>query len=82
VARAARAAKEVIKGKGKRGRKRKSTALEADEPDIEAEPEVARAVNKVINSKGKRGRKRKNIVLEAGELEPETQLEVARMLEP
>jgi hypothetical protein len=38
VARAARAAKEVIKGKGKRGRKRKSAALEADEP----EPEVAR----------------------------------------
>ena len=31
VARAARAAKEVIKGKGKRGRKRKSAALEADD---------------------------------------------------
>jgi hypothetical protein len=38
VARAARAAKEVIKGKGKRGRKRKSAAQEADEP----EPKVAR----------------------------------------
>ena len=38
VARAARAAKEVIKGKGKRGRKRKSAAQEADE----LEPEVAR----------------------------------------
>ena len=38
VARATRAAKEVIKGKGKRGRKRKSATLEADEP----EPEVAR----------------------------------------
>jgi hypothetical protein len=52
VARAARAAKEVIKGKGKRGRKRKSAALEAEEPETEAdepeteadepEPEVAR----------------------------------------
>lgn len=30
--------KDAIKGKGKRGRKRKSAALEADEP----EPEVAR----------------------------------------
>ena len=42
VARAARAAKEVIKGKGKRGGKRKSAALEADEP--EPEPEVARII--------------------------------------
>jgi hypothetical protein len=41
AARAARAVKDAIKGKGKRGRKRKSAALEADEP--EAEPEVARA---------------------------------------
>ena len=41
VARAARAAKEVIKGKGKRGRKRKSAAQEADEP----EPEVARMID-------------------------------------
>jgi hypothetical protein len=44
VARAARAAKEIIKGKGKRGRKRKSAALEADEPETEAEPEVARMI--------------------------------------
>jgi hypothetical protein len=41
VARAARAAKEVIKGKGKRGRKRKSAAWQADEP----EPEVARMID-------------------------------------
>ena len=34
-ARAARAAKEVIKGKGKRGRKRKSAAQVADEPELE-----------------------------------------------
>ena len=52
VARAARAAKEVIKGKGKRGRKRKSAALEADEPEKSAaqeaeepEPEVARMID-------------------------------------
>ena len=42
VARATRAAKEVMKGKGKRGRKRKSAALEADEP--EAEQEVAQTI--------------------------------------
>jgi hypothetical protein len=41
VARAARAAKEVIKGKGKRGWKRKSGALEADEPELVLELEVA-----------------------------------------
>ena len=75
VARAARAAKEVIKGKGKRGRKRKSAALEADEPETEAEPEVARAAKEVINGRGKRGRKRKSAAQEADEPEPE----VARM---
>jgi len=36
----ARAAKEVIAGKGERGRKRKSAALETGEP----EPEVARMI--------------------------------------
>ena len=41
-ARAKRAAKEVINGKGKRGRKRKSALLEAGEPEPEPEPEVAR----------------------------------------
>ena len=39
-ARAKRTAKEVIKGKGKHGRKRKNTALDAGEP----EPEVARMI--------------------------------------
>ena len=78
VARAARAAKEVIKGKGKRGRKRKSAALEADEP--ESEPEVACAAKEVINGRGKRGRK--SAALEAGEPESEPQPEVVRMPEP
>ncbi|PMD13637.1 hypothetical protein NA56DRAFT_674735 [Hyaloscypha hepaticicola] len=85
VARAARAAKEVIKGKGKRGRKRKSTAIEVDElePDSEAdsEPEVARAADEVIKGRGKRGRKRKSAALEADEPEPEPEPEVARMIE-
>jgi hypothetical protein len=40
----ARAAKEVIKGRGKCGRKRKSAAPEADEPEPEPEPEVARVI--------------------------------------
>ena len=43
-ARAKRAAKEVIKGKEKRGQKRKSAALEAGEPGPEPEPEVARII--------------------------------------
>jgi hypothetical protein len=76
VARAARAAKEVIKGKGKRGRKRKSAALEADEPEIESEPEVARAAKQ---GKGKRGRKRKSAAQEEDEPEPDP--EVARVIE-
>ena len=42
AARAARAVKDAIKGKGKRGRKRKSAALEADElePEANSEPEA------------------------------------------
>ena len=82
VARAARAAKEVIKGKGKRGRKRKSIAIEADDPEPDAEPdsepdsepEVARAAEEVINGRRKRGRKRKSSALEADEPEPEVAL--------
>jgi hypothetical protein len=87
VARAARAAKEVIKGKGKRGRKRKSTAIEADDLELDAELdseldlklEVARAAEEVINGRGKRRRKRKSVTLEADELELEP--EVARTIE-
>jgi hypothetical protein len=71
-ARATRAAKDAIKGKGKRGRKRKSTALEAD---AEAEPEVAHAAEEVITGKKKRGRKRKRAVQEADEPEPEPEPE-------
>jgi len=79
VARAARAAKEVIKGKGKRGRKRKSAALEADEPESELELEVARTAKEVINGRGKRGRKRKSAAQEPEEQEPEP--EVARTID-
>jgi hypothetical protein len=47
VAQVARAIKEVTKGKGRRGRKRKSATLKAEELETEAdelepEPEVAR----------------------------------------
>ncbi|SRR6266536_2758281 len=85
VARAARAAKEVIKGQGKRGRKRKSSALEADKLEPESdpvpvpEPKVARAAKEVIKGRGKRGQKRDSAALEELELEPE--LEVAQMIE-
>jgi hypothetical protein len=69
-ARATRAAKDAMKGKGKRGRKRKSAALEADKPDAEAEPEVARAAKEVITGKSRRGRKRKSVVQETDEPQP------------
>jgi len=39
-----RTTKEVIKGKGNRSRKRKSTALEVGKLELELEPEVARIV--------------------------------------
>jgi hypothetical protein len=48
AARAARAVKDAIKGKGKHGRKRKSIAIEADEIELEepeTEPEVARVID-------------------------------------
>jgi hypothetical protein len=83
VAQAARAAKEVIKGKRKHGRKRKSTKIEADDPKPDAEPdsepEVARATEEVINGRGKRRRKRKSDTPEADE--PEAEPEVARTIE-
>jgi hypothetical protein len=44
VTRAARTMKEFIKGKGKRGRKRKSAMLEADEPELE----VARIIDALV----------------------------------
>ena len=66
-ARAKRTVKEAINGKGKRGRKRKSAVLEAEEPETEvqkpeAEAEVVRAAKEAINGRGKRGRKRKSTV--------------------
>jgi hypothetical protein len=88
-ARAKRAAKEVIKGKGQRGRKRKSAALEAGEPESdleleldpqpepEPEPEVALTAKEVITGKGKRGQKRKMATPEVGE----PVLEVAQRIE-
>ncbi|PMD28098.1 hypothetical protein NA56DRAFT_683573 [Hyaloscypha hepaticicola] len=73
-ARAKHIAKEVIKGKGKRGRKCKSTILEANELEAdksvsevveavesEPEPEVARAAKEDIKARGKRGRKCRSV---------------------
>jgi hypothetical protein len=77
VARAARAAKDNVKGKGKRGRKRKRAALDEGEPypqpdqEPEPEPEVARASKEVRKSMGKRARKHKSIALEADRPRPE-----------
>ena len=75
-ARAKRAAKEVIKGKGKRGWKRKSAALEVGETAPEPEPEV-----EVINDRENRRRKRKSAALEADEPEPESEPKVARTID-
>jgi hypothetical protein len=71
-ARAKRAEKNAMKGKGKRGRKRKSAAIEADEPDTkaEAEPEAAHAEKEFITGKRKRGRKRRSALQDADEPEP------------
>ncbi|KAL3421825.1 hypothetical protein PVAG01_05981 [Phlyctema vagabunda] len=94
-ARRKRAEKDATKGKGKRGRKRKSTVVEADEPDTEAEvePEAAPAAKEVTIGKRKRGRKCRSALQDAGEpepapepgpapeSEPEPELEVAQTLE-
>jgi hypothetical protein len=75
-ARTDRAAKDIMKGKGKRGRKRK--ALEAGEQELE--PDVAHAAKQVKNGRGKRSRKRNSAVPQAHEPEPEPEL--ARMTAP
>jgi hypothetical protein len=77
-ARAKRTAKEAIKGKGRRGRKRKSAALEvAEAAESQPEPEVARAAREAT----KEGRgKRRSAAQEADEPEPaEPEPEVTRM---
>jgi hypothetical protein len=75
-ARAKRAEKDAIKGKGKHGQKRKSTAIEADKP--KAEPEAVYATKKVITGKKKRGCKHKSAVQDVKpEPEPEPEPEVA-----
>jgi hypothetical protein len=65
VAQAAHTAMDVIKGKGKRGRKHKSAALGPDEP--EQKPEVARAAKEVIKGRGKHSQRRKSAAPEADE---------------
>ncbi|OBT69721.1 hypothetical protein VE03_00858 [Pseudogymnoascus sp. 23342-1-I1] len=74
-ARAKRAAKEIIKGKGKRRRKRKSTALEVGEPEQKAR--IGAFCEKVIKAKVKRGRK-----CQSAALEPEPEPELAKMTAP
>ncbi|PQE27728.1 pogo transposable element protein [Rutstroemia sp. NJR-2017a BVV2] len=67
------AAKEATKDKGKRGRKRKSAAL--DKPETEAaEPEVVNAAIEVITGKRKRRRGRKSTVQEEDGPEPEQEV--------
>jgi hypothetical protein len=77
---AKRAKKDAIKGKGKHGQKRKSTAIEADEPDTEAEaePKAVYAVKEVITGKRKRGQKRQSALQDTDKPKPEP--EVAQTL--
>jgi hypothetical protein len=72
VAQAACAKKEVIKGKRKHGRKRKSATLKADK--LKLKLEVARAAKEAINSKGKRGQKCKSATQKANKLKLEVAL--------
>jgi hypothetical protein len=75
-------AKDIIKSKGKHGRKRKNIMLKAD---IEVEPEVVYTAEKVITGKKKCGRKRKRAIQEVDkpelELELELEQEVAQTIE-
>ncbi len=83
VARAARAAKDILKGKRKRGRKRKSDQREPEpepEPGLETEqepepePEMVCAAKKVKKSTGRRAPKRTSIA-EADLPEPTPEVE-------
>jgi hypothetical protein len=78
VARAARAVKDAIKSKGKRGRKRKSSEPEASGAESEPEVEVVSSTKKVKTSKGIRIRRRTSTAVQAHEqeAEPETQPEL------
>lgn len=88
-ARRKRAEKDATKGKGKRGRKRKSTLVEADEPDTEekAEPEVALPAKKMMTGKRRGSRKRQSAIQDTDGPEPapgpapEPDPEVAQTLE-
>ena len=79
-----RAEKDATKGRGKRGRKRKGTVVEADEPDTEAEvePQAAPATKEVTIGKRKRGRKRRRALQDADKLELASELGPAPELEP
>ena len=85
AAQVARIEKDVIKGKGKRGQKHKSVALETGEPnkpDAEAEPgpKVARTAKEVIKGHGKRSRKRKIAVCEVDKPVPAPEPKAAQII--
>ncbi|KAH9206242.1 hypothetical protein DL95DRAFT_416715 [Leptodontidium sp. 2 PMI_412] len=75
-ARAKRAARDIVKSKGKRGRKRKNTEPEASEAEPEPEVEVVSSTKEVKNGKRSRVRRRRSDAVEASEPEePERQPE-------
>jgi len=78
-ARAKRAAKDAVKSKGKRGRKRKNTEPKASEAELEPEVEleVVRGTKEVENGQRSCVRRRRSAapVAEEAEAEPEPQLE-------
>jgi len=75
VARAARAAKDAVKNKGKRGRKRKNTEPEASGAELEPEVGVVSSTKKVKTGKGTRIRRRRSTAVEASEPEAEPEAE-------
>jgi len=69
AARVVRMEKDVIKGKGKHGRKHESIALKANKPNVkvEPEPEVVCIAKKIIKGQEKRGRKYKITIYKTNE---------------
>ena len=84
VKRAAHTVKDAVKSKGKRGRKRKNTKLDASRAELEPEVEVVSSTKKVKAGKGTRIRRRRSTAVDAREpeAEPETQPELRPELQP
>ncbi|KAH8772417.1 hypothetical protein F5882DRAFT_300441, partial [Hyaloscypha sp. PMI_1271] len=70
-ARAKRTTRDIVKSKGKRGRKRKNTEPEASEAEPELEVEVVSSIKEVKNGKRSHVRRRRSDAVEVSEPEEE-----------